>query len=69
MMIMEAENMKSEWRCSNCGTLLGMIENGNLILRYKGVEYVVTKGQTMAVCRKCHRTNIVVVPILKKSKA
>jgi len=54
--------MKTEWRCSNCGTLLGVIKNGNLILRYKEVEYVVTKGQTMAVCRKCHRSNIIVVP-------
>ena len=68
-MKMEAVNMKKEWRCSNCSTLLGVIENGNLILRYKGVEYVVTKGQTMAVCRKCHRTNTIMVPVATGSLA
>lgn len=55
--------MKTQWRCENCGTLLGVLKNGILILRYKEVEYVVTQGQMMAACRKCHRTNVIVVPV------
>jgi len=51
--------MRNEWRCTKCGTLLGIVEGGGLILRYKDMEYVVTNGQTVAVCRKCRKSNII----------
>lgn len=57
--------MANEWRCKECGTLLGIEDKDNLILRYKEVEYVVTKGQVMAVCRKCRRANVIQIPVCR----
>ncbi len=50
--------MEKEWRCKECNTLLGVVECDSLILRYKQMEYIVSEGKIMAVCRKCHKANV-----------
>lgn len=53
--------MGREWRCKDCGKLLGVMEGANLILRYKEMEVVVTEGRITAVCPKCHRISLICV--------
>ena len=50
-------NMKTEWRCEECGTLLGVTDGRTLTCKYKEVKYILTKGQIKAVCRKCKKTS------------
>jgi phage FluMu protein Com len=45
-----------EWRCTHCGTLLGVELRGRMHLKYKSAQYVVT-GPVRAVCRRCETTN------------
>lgn len=51
--------MKSEWRCQNCGTLLGVHRPGGLYLRYKQMQYTVSGKEVVvaAVCRSCSLSN------------
>jgi len=53
--------MQKEWRCKECGTLLGVVECDSLILRYKQMEYIVSEGKITAVCRKCRKANVMKV--------
>jgi hypothetical protein len=47
---------KDDWRCANCGTVLGKREPGKLALKYKGVYYEVDgQGRVTAKCRNCKR--------------
>jgi hypothetical protein len=46
------ETTEREWRCSSCGTLLGLERRGRLHLKYKTAQYIV-QGLVMAVCRRC----------------
>lgn len=45
-----------QWRCSACGALLGVEVRGQMHLKYKAAQYVVT-GPVTAVCRRCSTTN------------
>ena len=49
-------NTNFEWRCTRCGTLLGVELHGRMHLKYKSAQYVVT-GAVKAVCRRCETTN------------
>lgn len=44
------------WRCSRCRTLLGVVEDGSIHLKYKAARYVV-EGHVVAVCRRCSEAN------------
>ncbi len=50
-----------EWRCTCCGTLLGVELHRRMHLKYKDAQYVVT-GRVKAVCRRCETTNETVCP-------
>lgn len=57
---MDVENGKApgrQWRCSNCGLLLGMRSGGEIELRYKDARYVVS-GSVRASCRRCGTENV-----------
>ena len=48
---------KTEWRCKQCGKLLGEVEGTRLHLKFaKGYDYLVSLPAT-SVCRKCHSLN------------
>ena len=57
---MEDLQSEKEWRCRQCGTLLGVERAGRLHLKYKTAQYVVS-GQVMAVCRRCSEISETVV--------
>lgn len=49
--------MEKEWRCSQCGKLLGLLRDGRLHLRFaRGHEYLVGFPAT-SVCRGCRTLN------------
>ncbi len=41
-----------EWRCPDCGTLLGIVRNGLLEVKYKDALYTV-RGTVWTSCRRC----------------
>lgn len=45
-----------EWRCQRCMKLLGVQQQGRLVIRYKVAEYVV-QGRVTAVCVRCSTLN------------
>jgi phage FluMu protein Com len=45
-----------QWRCVECDALLGVEVRGQMHLKYKAAQYVVT-GPVQAVCRRCATTN------------
>ncbi len=48
---------ETEWRCSRCGKLLGILRDGRLHLRFaRGHEFLVGFPAT-GVCRGCHTLN------------
>lgn len=48
---------KTEWRCQQCGKLLGKVEGTRLHLKFgRGYDYLVSLPAT-SVCRKCHSLN------------
>lgn len=48
---------KREWRCSECGHLLGVLEGNRLHIRFaRGHEYIVGLPVT-CVCRTCRSVN------------
>jgi hypothetical protein len=52
--------MDSEWRCTRCGKLLGVIEDARLHIRFsRGHEYLVGLPAT-GVCRSCQTLNEIV---------
>jgi len=56
------QSAEKEWRCRQCGTLLGVERGGKMHLKYKTAQFVVT-GPVMGVCRRCAEINeITVVP-------
>ena len=57
---MENLQNESEWRCRQCGTLLGVERGGRLHLKYKTAQFVVS-GEVMAVCRRCAEISETVV--------
>ena len=57
---MENLQNEKEWRCRQCGTLLGVERGGRLHLKYKTAQFVVS-GQVMAVCRRCSEISETVV--------
>ena len=49
--------MKTEWRCSQCNKLLGVLKDDRLHLRFaRGHEYLVGFPAT-SVCRTCRTLN------------
>jgi len=49
--------METEWRCSQCNKLLGVLRDGRLHLRFaRGHEYLVGFPAT-SVCRTCRTLN------------
>lgn len=49
--------MEREWRCTNCGKLLGVKEGNRLHIRFaRGHEYLVGLPTT-GVCRCCRTLN------------
>ncbi len=52
--------IEKEWRCRQCGTLLGVERGGRMHLKYKTAQFVVS-GSVMAVCRRCSEINEMVV--------
>ncbi len=49
--------MNKEWRCTNCGKLLGLLRDDRLHLRFaRGHEYLVGFPAT-SVCRGCRTLN------------
>ena len=53
----------SEWRCSRCGKLLGLISKARIHLRFaRGHEYVAGLPVT-ATCRGCGTLNELSVPL------
>lgn len=53
---------KTEWRCKECGKLLGEIEGTRLHIRVsRGREYLVGLPVT-SVCRGCHSLNELPAP-------
>ena len=57
---MEHQQNEKDWRCRQCGTLLGVERGGRLHLKYKTAQFVVS-GQVMAVCRRCSEISETVV--------
>ena len=50
-------NMETEWRCSRCSKLLGVLRDGRLHLKFaRGHEYLVGVPATGA-CRGCRTLN------------
>jgi len=53
---------RAEWRCKECGKLLGVVEGSRLHLKFaRGHEYLVGFPAT-SVCRGCHSLNELVTP-------
>lgn len=49
--------MREQWRCTQCGKLLGVIEGARLQIRFaRGHQYVVGLPAT-SVCRGCRTLN------------
>ena len=46
------------WRCTQCGALLGLEQNGELHVRYKEVQHWIT-GRCRHACRRCGTVNTV----------
>ena len=44
------------WRCTACGTLIGVERGGKIHLKYKKAQFVV-QGSVLAVCRYCSELN------------
>ena len=57
---MEDQQNEKEWRCRQCGTLLGVERGGRLHLKYKTAQFVVS-GLVMGVCRRCSEISETVV--------
>jgi phage FluMu protein Com len=51
---------EKEWRCRQCGTLLGVERGDRLHLKDKTAQFVVS-GPVMAVCRRCSEINETVI--------
>ncbi len=51
---------EKEWRCRQCGTLLGVQRGPRLHLKYKTAQFVVS-GPVMAICRRCSEINEITV--------
>ncbi len=45
-----------EWRCRNCGGLLGVERNGRIHLKHRRAQFVV-RGEVLAVCHRCAEIN------------
>lgn len=45
-----------EWRCSACGTRLGIAHGQQWHLRYKTAQYIVA-GPVVATCHRCSARN------------
>ena len=49
--------MRRNWRCRNCGMLLGIVDGGRLHIRLaKGYQYAVGLPAN-TICRKCRTLN------------
>ncbi len=46
-----------EWRCTDCGTRLGIAHGQQWHLRYKSAEYIVS-GRVSATCHRCSAPNV-----------
>jgi len=54
--------VKNEWRCVQCGKLLGVIREERLHIKFaRGHEYLVGFPAT-SVCRGCHSLNELAAP-------
>jgi hypothetical protein len=56
-----AREIRSEWRCRGCESLLGVVDGGRLHLKYKSAAYAVT-GSVATECRKCGLPNVASSP-------
>lgn len=54
------QSAEKEWRCRQCGTLLGVERQGKMHLKYKTAQFIVT-GPVMGICRRCSEINEIVV--------
>jgi phage FluMu protein Com len=54
------QSTEREWRCRQCGTLIGVERYGRMHLKYRSAQFIVT-GAVTAVCRRCSEINEVVV--------
>jgi len=52
-----AESPGRSWRCTRCGTLLGVERGGRLHLKYKAAQYLV-EGSVTAVCHRCKELSV-----------
>ena len=52
-----AESPGRSWRCTRCGTLLGVERGGRLHLKYKAAQYLV-EGSVTAVCHRCNELSV-----------
>lgn len=52
-------DVKDQWRCRECETLLGVDDQSQLSLRYKDVEYLLIGSDfvVMNACRNCGSIN------------
>jgi hypothetical protein len=49
---MEARVTERRWRCSRCGTLLGIARGEEMEMKYRDAHYV-AQGPVKAICRRC----------------
>jgi len=51
--------MEKEWRCKDCGTLIGIIKNNRITIRFKKLQYIVEliSGSILNICRNCSTIN------------
>lgn len=54
--VVQPTNLASEWRCLECGKLLGIRRGGRLHIRIAGHDYSVNLPAE-ACCRNCGTTN------------
>jgi len=57
-----------EWRCRECGTLLGVASGDEIVVRYKTAAYRV-RGELATHCRRCGRFARFVTPKIESPAA